>query len=130
MEISLKPVKTNIGSLYFGEDFLTRVQDDVDLQYGRYERDTDRYRNPQAGKLQSLDDYGMDRYMVIDYEELDFRTEEFVPRARILCYIEVQKDYVLEYEITLSFEKYDDAINTLIGELETAYGIRFIGILL
>lgn len=117
-------VSANVGPLYFGKDFLTMVQDDVDQQYDMYKRDTTgMYRNPQAGRLQSIDGYDMARYIAIDYGEKDYRTEGYIPRTRIFCYIGVQKEYVLKYIITFQFEEYDDATNTLIEELETAYGI-------
>ena len=120
-------VSADIEALYYGKDFLTKVQEKADLEYdeynNKYQKDTDRYRNAHVGELQPLDDYDMARYMVIDYEERDFLTEEFLPGAKILCFIKVQEEFYLEYEITLSFEEYDDATNTLIEELETAYGI-------
>lgn len=120
-------VSAGIETLYYGKEFLTKVQEKADLEYdeynNKYQKDTDRYRNSHVGELQPLDDYDLARCLVIDYEELDFLTEEFIPRAKIFCFIAVQEEYYLEVEITFSFEEYDDATNTLLEELETAYGI-------
>lgn len=115
-------VSATIDPLYW-QDFLSRIQSSIDAQEGAFERSTDMYRNPHTGKVQPMAGYDMARYVIFTYEDLNYATEEFLPKARALCYIKLKDDYTLEYTITLSFEDYDDATNTLLEELETAYGI-------
>ena len=114
-------VSGDLTELY--NDFLSNAQSSLDSQYGVYERNTESYANPQVTGLEPIGGYGMARYAVITYEEWDYGTEEFLPQAKVMCFIRVRKDYILNYSITLSFEDYDDATDTLIKELEVAYGI-------
>ena len=115
-------VSGNFGSLH-GSDFLTTVQSRIDRSAGTYERLSDIYANVGAGSAQTIPGYDMASCAVITYEEKDYRTEEFLPRVDVICYIKVQDDYVLEFTITLSFEEYDGSTNKLLKELEAAYGI-------
>lgn len=115
-------VSGNFGSLHNG-DFLSIIQSRIDLAAETYERISTSYANVLAGSPQSISGYDMAYYAVITYEEKDYRTEEFLPRVDVPCYIKVQDDYVLEVTITLSFDEYDGSTNTLLKELEMAYGI-------
>ena len=115
-------VSGSVGSLY-GRDYLSSVQSSIDSKVGVYERNPDTYRNAQAGSVQPLSEYDMARCAVITYEQKDYLTEEFLPRADILCYIKVQEDYILYFTITILYEEYDNSTNILLKELETAYGI-------
>lgn len=60
---------------------------------------------------------------VITYEKRNIFTDEFLPKVDVLCYIKVQEEYVLRFTITLSYDEYDGSTNTLLKELEAAYGI-------
>lgn len=115
-------VSGDLTELYNG-DFLSRAQSSVDSQFGTYERITESYANPQATKLEPISGYDMARYAIISYDEWDYSSEDFLPQVKVMCFIRVRKDYILNYSITLSFEDYDDATDTLIRELEVAYGI-------
>ena len=115
-------VSGSLGSLY-GRDYLSNVQSSIDNKIRGYEGLSDTYRNVQADSAQPISGYNMARCAVITYEQKDYLTEEFLPRADVLCYIKVQEDYVLYFTITLLYEEYDDSTNILLKELETAYGI-------
>lgn len=115
-------VSGTFGSLH-GSDFLSTVQSRIDSSAGTYERLSDTYANVRKGSTQSISGYDMASYAVITYEEKDYRTGEFLPRVDMACYIKVQEDYILNVTVTLSFEEYDGSTNTLLKELETAYGI-------
>lgn len=115
-------ISGNFGSLY-GGDFLSIIQSRIESAAGTYERLSNTYANVQAGSAQSIPGYDMASCAVITYEEKDYLTEELLPRVDVICYIRVQEDYVLTVTITLSFEEYDGSTNTLLKELETAYGI-------
>ena len=115
-------VSGNFGSLH-GSDFLTTIQSRIDSSAGTYERLSDTYANVRAGSAQSIPGYDMASCAAITYEEVDYLTGEFLPRVDVICYIRVQEDYLLTVTITLSFEEYDGSTNTLLKELETAYGI-------
>ena len=115
-------VSGGVDSLY-GRDFLSRVQSGIDDQNRVYENYPDEYANVQTGKSQPIAGFDMARYAVFTYEQQDYGTDEFLPRAKILCYIKFQEDYFLSYSITLYFEEYDHSTTALIKELEVAYGI-------
>lgn len=115
-------VSGGVESLY-GRDFLSRVQEGIDDQNRVYENYPDEYANVQSGKSQPIAGFDMARYAVFTYEQQDYGTDEFLPRAKILCYIKFREDYILCYSITLYFEEYDHSTTALIKELEVAYGI-------
>lgn len=115
-------VSGGVESLY-GRDFLSRVQSGIDDQNRLYENYPDEYANAQTSAAQPIPGFDMARYAILTYDQLQYGTDEFLPRAKILCYIKFQEDYILSYSITLYFEEYDSSTTTLIKELEVAYGI-------
>lgn len=62
-------------------------------------------------------------FYVLEYEEPNFGAEGYHERVDITCMIPVEGEYFLNYNINLSSDGYDMATNTLIKELETAYGL-------
>lgn len=103
--------------------FMKSVESDIDISYGVYQKDQDTYRNVRKTNMMPVSGYEEALYAVITYEELDSYTQEYLPCARVQCYIKISDNYALEYNIRLSYDEYDRSTNTIIKELETAYGI-------
>ena len=62
-------------------------------------------------------------YCVISYEKKSAKSDEYFPRAEVLCFIPVDESFYLAVTIYLSEEQYDASTNTVIRELENAYGL-------
>ena len=62
-------------------------------------------------------------YYVLEYEEQDYGSEEYHKRADVTCIIQVKEKCFLTCRISLKSGEYDSATNSLIKELETAYGL-------
>lgn len=103
--------------------FMKSVEGDIDISYSSYQEHTEEYRNVRKTNMMPISGYEEALYAIITYEELDSYTEEYVPRVRARCFIRVSDDYVLDYDIKLYCDEYDGSTNTVIKELETAYGI-------
>lgn len=113
------------GSLgiYSSQEFMRNVEGDIDISYGVYQKDEETYRNVRKTNMMPISGYEEALYVIFTYEELDSYTQEYMPRVRVNCYIKVSDDYMLEYNVRLFPEDYDGSTNTVIKELETAYGI-------
>lgn len=86
-------------------------------------RKEESYRNIQKSEMMPISGYDEALEVVITYEEKDFVTKEYAPCVKAMCYIRINEDYALNCEITLFYDEYDNSTNTVIKELETAYGI-------
>lgn len=111
------------GNLYHTNDYLDSVQFDIDSAARVYERNPDTYANARVGAAQPIPGYSMARCAVITYEKKSSFTGEFLPRVDVLCCIKVHEEYYLKFTVTLSYDEYDGSTNTLLKELEIAYGI-------
>ena len=98
------------------KNFLSAAQADIDWNLGLPD-------DAQVDELQPVADFDTARWAVAHYEAVDAYAREYVPRVKVLCYYPVLDDYMLCYDITLAFEEYDSATDTLLKELEVAYGI-------
>lgn len=111
------------AGLVWSNDFDESVKFGIDTTAKTYEKNPDNFANVRTGSPQPISGYGMAKCAVITYEKRNIFTDEFLPKVDVLCYIRVQREYVLRFTITLSYEEYDSSTNTLLKELETAYGI-------
>lgn len=113
------------GSLgiYSSQGFMKNVEGDIDISYGVYQKDEETYRNVRKTNMMPISGYEEALYVIFTYEELDSYTQEYMPRVKVNCYIKVSDDYMLEYDVKLFPEDYDGSTNTVIKELETAYGM-------
>ncbi|MCM1088477.1 MAG: hypothetical protein NC419_09990 [Muribaculaceae bacterium] len=102
--------------------FMWNVESDIESWYGIYTEDTENYRNVKKSDMKPISGYDEALYAALEYEELDY-TEEYQPCIRVRCYIRVNDDYMLVYAIRLLPNDYDKSTNTVIKELETAYGM-------
>lgn len=94
-----------------------------DIRYKSYVENEERTRNVWKSEMIPMDAFEEAYYVVITYEEKDYLTEEFVPKADVMCNIRINDDFALKYELTFTYSEYDDSTNTVIKELETAYEI-------
>lgn len=80
-------------------------------------------RNVQISEIMPMQGQESGVFYVLEYEEKDFGSEEYHERADITIMIPVEEPYFVNYQISLMSGMYDSATNTLIQELETAYGL-------
>lgn len=111
------------AGLVWSNDFSYSVKFDIDNTTATYEGNPSTFANVRTGSAQPIPGYGTASYTVITYEKKNIFTDEFLPKVDVLCYIKVQDEYVLHFTVTLSYEEYDGSTNTLLKEMETAYGI-------
>lgn len=106
------------------EDFLTCSNWWADAGFKDLIDDTNRNRNVIKSETIMLPEYDKGAcYVVFTYEQKSAITDEYVPMTDVMCFIRVNDDYFLSYMIILSQEEYDASTNTVLKELEEAYGI-------
>lgn len=132
--------RTNVGDNYVGanmhgvrimaninmliqQNLMASAKMFSDIRYEDYIEDTEDIRNVWKSEMIPISGFEEAYYVVITYEEKDYITEEFVNKTDVMCFIRIDDDFDLEYYITLSQNEYDASTNTVIKELEMAYGI-------
>lgn len=115
-------VVTNIDIL-LQQNLMATVKLDSDIHYKSYVEDEESKRNVWMSEMIPMDAFEEAYYVVVTYEEKEHLTKEFVPKADVMCNIRINDDFALEYEITFTYNEYDDSTDTVIKELETAYEI-------
>ena len=115
------------GYKTYSMNYLAEVEDDADSYY-RYASDPDEdNRNVKRSEVATMAGYKEAVYYTVEYEEPDYKGEEYHSQADVYCYIRLKDKYLLRCDIRLSSEDYDGATNILLKELETAYGIDLSG---
>lgn len=79
-------------------------------------------RNAKASEVMPLEGQEKGAFCTIEYEMQNYGSEEYHKSAEIAWLIEVEENYFVAYEITLWSMDYDKNTNSLIKELEKAYG--------
>lgn len=80
-------------------------------------------RNGKVSEVMPMPGMESAVYYVIEYEQKNSLTEEWHKRVDIKCLIQVEEKYRITCEIKLQNEDYDGTTNSLLKELETAYGL-------
>ncbi len=80
-------------------------------------------RNVQISGVMPMTDQEAAVYYVLEYEEQDYGTKEYHKRADVTCIIQVKEKCFVTCRISLKSGEYDIETNSLIKELETAYGL-------
>lgn len=107
----------------YSTNYQAEAADDVDRYY-RYASDPDEEnQNVRRSNVMTMSGFNQAVYYVIEYDEPDYKGEEYHNQADVYCYIKLNDKCYLRCDIKLSSEDYDDATNILLKELETAYGI-------
>ncbi|MCM1325074.1 MAG: hypothetical protein NC094_09765 [Bacteroidales bacterium] len=103
--------------------FMEELEEDLESRRKQYTEYTDRYRIVRSSSIEPIAGYREAVQAALLYEEKNTMTEEYTFGTIVFCRIRVDGNYALNCRITLSSNEYDDATNTLIKEVETAYGI-------
>ncbi|MDE7246501.1 MAG: hypothetical protein K2N43_01295 [Lachnospiraceae bacterium] len=80
-------------------------------------------RNVHKSDVMEMSGYKDAYYYIVDYETPDYITGDYYKEVKAECWIVIAEKYILDCSITLRANEYDSATNTLMKELETAYGI-------
>ncbi len=108
--------------LLMQQNLMATVKMGMDSKYKNLKEDDD-IRNVTRSEMAPVSGFEEAYCVTFDYEEKDHITEEFEDKTDVGCYIRLNEDFDLEYHIILSDADYDDATNTVLEELEAAYGI-------
>lgn len=115
-------VRANIDML-LGQNLMGSTKVTTDSRYKSYVEDEERIRDVWKSEMIPMYAFEEAYYVIINYEEKDHVTEEFVPKSDVLCNIRIDDDFALRFDITFTYDEYDDSTDTVIKELETAYEI-------
>lgn len=79
-------------------------------------------RNARASEVMPLQGQEPGAFYTLEYESQNYGSEEYYKCAKITWVIQVKENYLVAFRITLLSMDYDNNTNSLIKELETAYG--------
>lgn len=116
-------VTVDVGEFYDGSVLMTDLKSILDMKYDSRNRNTEQTRNVWRSAMEPVPGFENAMYAVVSYEKKGCGTEEYFPKAEVVCFIQYDEEHYLDLQIFLSADKYDDSTNVVIGELETAYGI-------
>ncbi len=116
-------VTVDVGEFYDGSVLMTDLKSILDMKYEARDRNTEQMRNVWRSAMESVPGFENAMYAVVSYEKKGCDTEDYYPKAEVVCFIQYDEEHYLDLEIFLSGEKYDEDTNTVIRELETAYGL-------
>lgn len=125
VDASMHGVSVNISSTSTGTDmYVPLMREGADRLYERKLNDEDvENRNVHKSEVMEMSGYDKAWYYVVDYETPDWITEDYYKEVSVNCRIVIEENYVLTCDITLRDNAFDTCTNTLLKELETAYGI-------
>lgn len=126
---SMHGVSVYTGSGSTGTDqYVPRMKDSASRSYEQKLNDESvENRNVHKSEVMKMSGFQDAYYYIIDYETPDTVTGEYYKVANVNCWIIIEEKYALTYDITLRDNEFDTATNTLLRELETAYGIDLSG---
>lgn len=84
-------------------------------------------RNVRKSEVMVMSGFENAWYYVVDYETFDPITEEHYKETEVNCWMVIEEKYALTCDITLRDKDFDTSTNTLLQELEMAYGIDLSG---
>lgn len=112
------------GNYSTGEmNFQAMVQREADWDFRYYSDPEEGNRNVRITDVMPMQGQESGVYYILEYDEKDFRSEDYYRRADITCMILVKEKHYVTCRISLKSAEYDSATNDLIKELETAYGL-------
>lgn len=79
-------------------------------------------RNARASEVVPLQGQEPGAFYTLAYESQNYGSEEYYKCAKITWLVQVKEKYLVAFRITLLSMDYDNNTNSLIKELETAYG--------
>ncbi|MDE6404796.1 MAG: hypothetical protein K2M20_03985 [Lachnospiraceae bacterium] len=122
---SMHGVSVSVSSTPSGTDeYVPLFKEGADNLYKWKLNDEDsENRNVHKSEVMEMSGYEKAWYYVVDYETPDRITGEYYKEVSVNCRIVIGEKYILTCDITLRDNGFDASTNTLIKELETAYGI-------
>lgn len=116
-------VSVRAGVDYTYKDFQAKVQEEADKDLAYYSDPERGNQNVRISEVMPIQGKEPGFFYVLAYEEQDYRAEEYYERADITVMIHEKDQYFVNYSISLMSVDYDSATNSLIKELEAAYGL-------
>lgn len=104
-------------------NFQAMVQREADWDLEYYSDPEEGNRNVRSTEVMPMKGQEAGVYYILTYEEQDYKSEDYYKRADITCMILVEEKYYVTCRISLKSVDYDKTTNSLIRELETAYGL-------
>lgn len=104
-------------------NYQAEVKKDAKYALKYYNDEEYNYRNGKVSEVMPVPGMESAVYYVVEYEQKSILTEEWCERVDINCSIQIKEKYHITCEIKLQIEDYDGTTNSLLKELETAYGI-------
>lgn len=104
-------------------NFQSMVQQEADWELQYYSDSEEENRNVRITEVMPMQGQESGVYYILEYEEKDFKSEDYYKRADITCMILVKEKHYVTCKISLKSAEYDSTTNSLIKELETAYGL-------
>lgn len=98
------------------------LQEDADQEEELHNDSELHYRNARASEVTPMQGQENGAFYTLAYESQNYGSEEYYKCGAVTWMIEVEENYFVAYRITLLSMDYDNNTNSLIKELETAYG--------
>ncbi len=126
---SMHGVSIYISGGFTGTDqYVPRMKDSVNRLYEQKINDESvENRNVHKSEVMKISGYQDAYYYIVDYETPDTQTGEYYQTVSVNCRIIIAEKFALLCDITLRDNAFDTSTNTLLQELETAYGIDLSG---
>ena len=108
--------------IMFSDSLMANIKMETDSKYDSLLKDDD-IKNVFRTEMMPMPGFEEAYYVIFTYKEKDYVTKKYVNKAEARCYMKLDDDFYLQYNITLSENEYDDATNVVLEELGDAYGI-------
>lgn len=112
----------DVEEFYWGNILMTELKSSIDSRYELCSGDTERIRNVWKSAMLPLPGFEDAFYAVVSYEKKGY-DETYTPRTEVLCYIKYDDEHYMALQLFLSGERYDEETDSVIRELERAYGM-------
>lgn len=103
-------------------DIQEELREEADQEEKLYSDQELGKRNSRASEVMPLQGQEPGAFYTLEYESQNYGSEEYYKCAKITWVIEVKENYLAAFRISLMSMDYDNNTNSLIKELETAYG--------
>lgn len=104
-------------------NYQAEMKKDAEYALKYYNEEEYNYRNGKVSEVMAMPGMESAVYYVVEYEQKSTLTEEWQKRVDINCSIRIKEKYHITCEIKFQFEDFDGTTNSLLKELETAYGL-------
>lgn len=116
-------IEADMKDFFYSANLAEEMEYDFGDRYVSREDDTRRIQNLWKSEMLPIPGFEDALYMEISYEKKGVRSEGFFSKGEILYCIRLDNDNYLSVEMFFSGEDYDASTNTVIREIERAYGI-------